>query len=41
MQYARFVLAQARRWAGRSRPGRSQVAEVATAQYPTPARNGP
>jgi dTDP-4-dehydrorhamnose reductase len=37
-QYARFVLAQARSLGWQLKAGPDQVAEVATAQYPTPAR---
>ena len=37
-QYARFVLEQARALGWRLQAGPEQVAEVATAQYPTPAR---
>ena len=36
-QYARFVLAQARSLGWQLKAGPDQVAEVATAQYPTPA----
>lgn len=37
-QYARFVLEQARSLGWQLKAGPDQVAEVATAQYPTPAR---
>ncbi len=37
-QYARFVLAQARDLGWQLKAGPEQVAEVATAQYPTPAQ---
>jgi len=37
-QYARFVLAQAQALGWRLKAGPDQVAEVSTAQYPTPAR---